>query len=84
MIATDWELICKWSKAYIFALILATNIETNKCPPEMAYLSPLGAYWNEYGSGVITINIGCKYHSLIRNGVDGTNIIIMYLSIAIE
>ena len=27
----------------------SNNIETNKCPPKMIYLSALGAYWNEYG-----------------------------------
>ena len=32
-----------------FGLIVATNIETIKRPPEMNYLSALGTYWNEYG-----------------------------------
>ena len=36
--------------ACIFGSILATNIEKNKCPPKMIYLSALGAYWNEYGT----------------------------------
>ena len=29
--------------------MFATNIETNKHPPEMIYLRALGAYWKEYG-----------------------------------
>ena len=47
----------KMPKSYIFGLILATNIETNKRPPEMIYLheSALGIYWDEYGTGNVTI-----------------------------
>ena len=44
------ELAWKWPKLYFLGLILAANIERNKCPPEMTYLSVLGAYWNEYGN----------------------------------
>ena len=38
----------KMAKIINFGVILATNIETNKCPSEMTYLSALGTYWNEY------------------------------------
>ena len=45
----DWELAWKWPKSSIFESILSTNIEINKRPPKMIYLSALGPYWNEYG-----------------------------------
>ena len=43
----DWESGLEQPKSSIFGSILVTNIETNKCPPKMIYLSVLGAYWNE-------------------------------------
>ena len=33
----DRELVWKWPKSFIFGLILATNTETNKCPPKLIY-----------------------------------------------
>ena len=41
----------------------SNNIETNKRPPEMIYLSPLGAYWNEYGipSSNVKANFNAKF-----------------------
>ena len=42
----------KMAKIIHFGLIFATNIETNKRPPKMIYLSTPGAYWNEYGDQV--------------------------------
>ena len=51
ILSSTWlEISLKMTKSYTFGLIFVSNIETNKCPPEMTYLSALGAFWNEYGN----------------------------------